>query len=111
MATRGDISIEKGRTGTIEVTVTGVDDWAGKLAKLFASTTYGDATPDIELTGTIDTATGIVTFDIIFTDTSTLTEKRYYYEVVIYEADKSYVRNTNYGNLNLLETIKTDPTT
>ena len=110
MAITSDITIEKGRTGTIEVTVSGIDTWAGMLAKLCASEKLGDD-PVINLTGTIESTNNLVIFTYNLESTKDLEAKRYYYEIIIYNASKEFINTTNNGILNLTEAILIDPTT
>jgi hypothetical protein len=110
MATHQDFSVSRGRTGTIIVTVTGVSSWVGLVAKLFATDAIGNA-PLITITGTIDGAQNKITFSYVATDTDEIEQSSLYYEIVLYNVGRSYVKTTDYGLLNIAEVIKIDPTT
>lgn len=109
MATQQNFAIRKGRTETITVTVTGVDDWTGILAKLVAVSTIGN-TPDITLTGVVEDSSDEVVFTFLHDTTDDLTSTKYYYEIILYKADKSYIKDTNYGIITITETVVNDPT-
>jgi hypothetical protein len=103
------ISIDKGRTGTIELIVTGLPDLEGLLFKFFAVKTLGDAT-EIELEGTLDSDTETITFGYDYTTTKDLETGSYYYEIVTYTANKSYIRTVNIGLLKVIDVVQIDPT-
>jgi hypothetical protein len=115
MATNINITIEKGRTGSIVTTVTGVTDWTGLIVELVAtkrinrSLQIGDDS-DIILKGTINPANNTITFEYTFDDTININVQGYYYEIILFKEDKSYIRNIDYGILTILETILNDPT-
>ena len=110
MATHEDISIDRGRTGTIEVTVTGITNWAAMNARLFAGTTV-DGTPLITLTGTIDSSFDIVSFTYTPATTADITDKFLYYEVAFYNDADTFIENAAYGIMHLHNVVKTDATT
>jgi len=110
MATKQDINIRKGRTESFVVTVTGVSSWTNLLSKLFASKKLEQTTPDITLTGVIDTDANTITFTFLYATTASLKAGGYQYIVTIYKADKTYVREPNYGILSIDEVPKVDPT-
>ena len=109
MASNVDISVRKGRTGAIVVTVTGVDSWTDLLSKLIASKPLGKTTPDIELEGTIDTDANTITFDHLHATTSDLKIGGYQYQTTIYKADKTYLKEVTYGILEIKEVPRVDP--
>jgi hypothetical protein len=109
MATEQNFSIEKGRTGNIVVTVTGVSSWTGINAKLFATDVKGNPIL-MTLIGTIDAPNNKITFPYLYADTANITQDNLYYEVVIYKTDKTYVKTTDYGLINLETGVKLDPT-
>jgi hypothetical protein len=108
MAKLQNFSIDKGRTGTIVVTVTGVSIWTGLIAKLFATDAKGGAIL-MTLTGTIDEGQNKISLSYTHNDTKDITLLGLYYEIVIYKEDRSYIKSTNYGMLNILPVVKTDP--
>lgn len=109
MAEIENLRIEQGRSGSVVVTITGVTDWTGIVAKLFAAASYGSS-PVMTLTGSINDQTDVVTFDYSHSDTKELSLKRYYYEVVLYKADKSEVKTSTIGILTVDPVIVVDPT-
>lgn len=110
MATIENISIEKARTIDLVITVTGIDDWTGLLSKLYVSSTFETTSPIISKVGNIDTENNQITFSLEYSDTSILDAKAYIYEVVVYNASKQFVRNTNKGQIEIIDVIKKDPT-
>jgi hypothetical protein len=110
MATHQDFSIRKGRTGTIVVTITGITIWTDLLAKLIANEEMDASAPDIELIGTIDPVLNTATFSYTKDDTKNITASSLYYQVTIYKADGSYIKDSNYGLLNIAPVVKIDPT-
>jgi len=109
MATQQNFSIRKGRSGTITVSVTGVSDWTDIEAVLVAALRSED-TLAMELTGSIDEANNVITFDYTFDDTDNLQASKYQYEVILYKSNKSYVKTVLYGVMTVVGVVKVDPT-
>jgi len=110
MATEQNFSIRKGRTCSITVNVTDVSDYTGLVAKLFAS--YDDSEVVLVLTGTIDPPTNTIAFATTAADTETLEpQSSLRYEVSLYKSDGSYVKDTNYGLINIGPVVKEHPNT
>jgi len=109
MATKQDIEIIKGRTGTIIDTVTGVASWDGVSAKMFIAREY-EGTPILTLDGTIDEGNNKISFSYVADDTEELPAASYYYEIVIFKADRSYIKTVTTGILSLIKPVKVDPT-
>jgi hypothetical protein len=105
-----NFSISKGRTGTFTVPVTGVASWTALFAKLFATDAIGNSAL-VTLTGAIDGPNNKIVFNYLNSDTVNLTQSSLYYEIVIYKADKSYMKACTYGLLNIAPVVKVDPTT
>jgi hypothetical protein len=103
------VTIEKGRTGTIELTVDGIPLLEGLLVKFVASKKFGDD-PVIDLDGILDSDGRTISFDYVFDTASSLTAGQYYYEIIIYTADKTYVSTGNNGSLRIKDVILIDPT-
>jgi hypothetical protein len=110
MGTNTDISIERGRTGTIVLSVVDLPDSEELIAKLYAVGVMGNA-PQIVLEGVIKIDLGTITFDYKMADTKNITIRSLYYEVVVYLADKSFVKNVTSGLMYIIDTVKIDPTT
>jgi hypothetical protein len=111
MAVIKNFKIEKARVGTIRVTVSGVTDWTGLSAKLIAGNNYEETDPEISLSGSINPATNIITFFLDFEDTDSLiVDDALYYEVVIYNSDKSVLANCTMGTITVNPVVKIDPT-
>jgi hypothetical protein len=112
MATQTNFSIRKGRTCTIVVTITGITIWTDLIAKLVAAYDMESSVLDIELTGYIDPVAGTATFNFTPESTEELeAQTSLRYEVTIYKTDGSYVKDSNYGLLNIAPAVKIDPTT
>ena len=109
-AERQDFTIEKGRTEIVLVTVEGVTDWTDILAKLQASYVIGTVPPDIVLGGTVYPEDNQVSFAFSFLSTNALTQSNLHYEVVLYKADKTFVRNSTYGDIRVKGVVRIDPT-
>ena len=110
MATKQNFEIEKGRSGTIVVTVTGVDDWTDILARFTASFTYL-GTVLIELDGAIDESSNEVSFNYDYEDIVAITQRQLHYEVTLYKEDLSYIKNCTYGIITMRSVVDIDPTT
>lgn len=109
MATNKDIEIRSGRTYTITDSVSGIDDWSDKEAVLTIGKTKGEVT--LQKTGTIDSENDVISFDLTHEDTSDeLTYSSYYYEITIYTDDKTFVKDSSYGRLNVKTVVDKDPT-
>jgi len=108
MATNTNFTIRKGRTGTIILTVTGVSSWTDLKAKLIASKTNGGII-NISLTGVIDAENNIITFTYTHDTTKGLAVYNYYYEIVLYKEDKTYLKSINYGLIYIEDVVKIDP--
>lgn len=112
MATEQNFSIRKGRTCTITVDIVGVSVWTDIVAKLFADYDIEASDPILQVTGTIDPVLNKATFTIVSDDTNELdAQTSLRYEVVLYKTDGSYVKDSNYGLLNIAPAVKIDPTT
>lgn len=98
-----NIEIIKGRTFSIIVEVEGITDWEGLSSKLYISRGF-------ELDGTIDDEAETITFDFIYDITKTLNNGRFKYEVVLFNDDKSYIKNVTKGYINISEPLKINPT-
>jgi hypothetical protein len=108
MATEQHFSIRKGRTCSITVNVTDVSDYTGLVAKLFAS--YDDSEVELVLDGTIDPVANTITFATTAADTASLeAQSSLRYEVSLYKADGSYVKDTNYGLINIGPVVNEHP--
>ena len=105
MAIVEDIRIFAGDTGSIVVNIEGIDTLVDLSAKLCAVRRIGAAI-SIELTGTIDVETRNITFDYDASTVSGLIPSKLYYKVILYNADKSYVRTVTYGTMSIKLTIK-----
>ena len=110
MAVEQNFTIRRGRTSTIVVTVTGISTWTGLVAKLFASENFEDSSPTLVLTGTVDAVLNTVTFALTNAATKDITVTQLYYEITIYKADKSYLKDSNYGLIYIAPVVKEDPT-
>lgn len=104
MATIENIVITKGRTVAISVTVTGITDWTGLSAKLYAAKTYG-GTLVLDLTGVITAVDDKIDFSYTHDDTKNITSDRYYYEIVVLKEDLTVVTNVTIGNLVLQDAV------
>ena len=112
MATEQHFSVRKGRTCTITVDVVGVSNWTGITSKLFAAYDMGESTPEIVLVGTIDTGQNKISFDFLKDTTEDLeVQTSLRYEVAIFKADGSYIKDTNYGLINIGPVVKDHPNT
>ena len=109
MATESNFSIRRGRTGTITVTVTGVSDWNNMIAKLYAYSDQESSSVDMVLTGTCDGPNNKITFNYSHSDTKVLMKSSYYYDITIYKADYSYVKDVNYGLIYIEPVAKRNP--
>lgn len=103
------ITIDKGRTGVIELTLAGVPDVANLLYKFVAVQKIGDD-PSIELDGILESDGITILFEHEHVDTHEMTVGSYYYEIILYTAAKTYIRTVNSGLLKILSAIKVDPT-
>ena len=106
MAISANISIERGRTGVIEVEIDDLPIVEGLKTKFFANTKIGDPTL-FTLTGTISGST--ISFSYTYDITKTLSMRRLYYEVVVYTESRDYVKTVTYGLLNVSGVVKVDP--
>lgn len=112
MATEQHFSIRKGRTCTVVVTITGVSDYTGLVAKLFADVDMGVSAPQIVLTGTIAPAQNTASFDFADDTTAPLeAQSSLRYEVSLFKADGSYIKDTNYGLINIGPVVNEHPNT
>ena len=110
MATTQNFSIRKGRTCTIVTDVVGVSNWTGISAKLFADYDMDASLPDIVLAGTIDQAQNKISFDFTKDTTKNLeAQSSLYYEIGIYKADGSYIKDTTIGLLHIAAAVKEHP--
>jgi high-affinity K+ transport system ATPase subunit B len=109
MATNKDFSIRIGRSYNITTTVSGIDDWTGKNAVLTAGRGYDADTLVLEKSGTIATSTNKITFELSANETRELSGT-YNYEITIYENDGSFVKDTNFGLLKMLNVVDKNPT-
>ena len=104
MATQSDIQIRRNRTATITMDVSGVPSWAGLFSRFYLATSVGgnilldlDATPDggnNKITATLSSA-----------NIANLSGT-YYYEVILYKTDLSYLKTVLYGKCKIANVIK-----
>ena len=87
-----NLTIDNYRSSDIEITVSGIDSWDNISAKMYISTGK-NTTPIITVNGTINNHSGIVSFSLVPTDFENLTLSSYIYECVIYNVDKTFVKN------------------
>ena len=104
-----DIQIEKGRTGTIVVAVKGFTSFDDMIVKLYATYRIGKDII-IELTGVINSIKEEITFDYTQDTTKDIKWPKLFYEIVLFKADKSYVKNISSGRLFIRKSIKDNPT-
>lgn len=106
MSRKVNISFEKGHSHTVTTTVTGITDWDGISASLFAVKEYGEA-PDISVEGVItsDSLSDRVVLFIPPEATASLESGVYHYEIALYTASHTYLRNVNHGDLTITDTI------
>jgi hypothetical protein len=106
-----DISIVVGNSRIITVPVTYEDDdsvvdLTGYSAKLYVKAKSSDASPLIEVAGTITTPTnGIITFGITHANTTAKTPANYKYIVTVYKTDLSDVQTVIEGVFVLKECL------
>lgn len=111
MATELNFTIRKGRTCAIQIPVTGISNWTGITAKLFAHTDMDASIADIVITGTIDQPTNTITFTFIHDDTKDIDALSFlYYDVTLYKSDKSYLKDSTTGLIAIEPAVKIDPT-
>ena len=101
--------IRQGRTGAIEVDVTGVSDWTGIQAK-FSAMRKGDSVPTLLLDGTINTQTSVIMFYYTHDDTKDLVIGVYDFEATIFLDDLQYVKDPIVGLLTVRPAIVINPT-
>ena len=110
MATEQNFTIRKGRTGNVVVTVSDITNWTGLLAKLYIYDEIEQSSVVLTLTGTIDAPNNKVTFPYTHTDTDDLEGgKSYYYDVTIYNATNTYVKDSNYGLIYVAPVAQVSP--
>jgi hypothetical protein len=109
MATQANETIRKGRNYSITVSVSGVSDWTDKSAVMNIATSY-DSDPALSIVGSIDTANDKITYLLTPSQTGSLSIRTYYFESTVYEGDRSYVKDTTYGTITVVNVIDTNPT-
>ncbi len=108
MATKKDIALRQGRTGIVSVVVSGVADWTGITAKLFAALKKGGEVV-LELDGGVSEIDDTITFPYVNSDTVELEQTSYYYEVALFKTDGTYIKDAVYGTLTIVGTVKPNP--
>lgn len=109
MAKIVNIEIERYRTQTILVDVTGISDWTDINAKFVLKDSVDD-TEKLVLDGTVDGPNNAVTFDVLYDSLDTCEKNVYDYEVVLYKDDKTFVENCTKGECKILGVLRQDPT-
>jgi hypothetical protein len=101
----------KGRTKVVLATVTGgVPSWTDILTKFIAVKNDEAKTIVSNKSGTVNPAEGTLLFNFLFAESAALDIGKLNYEIVIYKADKSYVKTAFKGVMTVNDTIITDPT-
>lgn len=108
MASSKKITIRQGRTGTITNTVTGIDDWSDLNSTLVVTNKAKEE--QFRLTGEIDSINGIITFNYLHSNTSSISAGAYEYEIIIYKVDDSFIKTSTYGIFQIDPVLIIDPT-
>jgi len=107
MATQSNIDIRRNRLVTITVDVTGVSSWTDMLSRFYlANSVGGSILLDIEATP--DGPNNKITAVISPSNTSLLSGT-YYYELILYKADLSYLKTVIFGKGKIANVIKIMP--
>lgn len=104
-----NIDIDRGRTGTIVLSVDDLPESEELRTKLYATSVMGNP-PCIILDGVISSDHEDITFTYDCDDTKNIRERNLYYEVVVYLEDRSFIKNVVNGLLRIVDTVKIDPT-
>ncbi len=62
-----------------------------------------------EVTGTINDAEDTIIFNYDYDDTKDITTSSLYYTVTVYKADRSEIKDTNFGLLYIAPAVDVDP--
>jgi hypothetical protein len=103
------VTIDKGRTGTIELIIEGIPVLEGLLVKFVASKKIGDD-PVINLAGILNSDGETIDFEYLYNTASEIAAGAYYYEIIVYSVDKTYVNTVNRGSLRIKDVVLIDPT-
>lgn len=110
MATNKNFELRQGRTGNILATITGISDWTDILARMFITKGLNPPSEKLELVGVVDVSANKITFPYTFDNTDALKADTYAYEIILYKADKTYVKTALYGTLKMIKSQTIDPT-
>ena len=104
MATQSDIQIRRNRTVTITIDVTGVSSWVGMLSRFYLASSIGGSII-LDLEATIDSGSNRITAVISSTNLANLSGT-YYYEIILYKSDLTYLKTVIFGKCKISNVIK-----